>query len=734
MDKLNVSLINCFGIESLDHEFDFKENGKVVSIYARNGSMKTSFAKTFQLISEGKQKDIKDVLYDKKGTAKILVDGQPIQSNQVFAIKSFESAYESDITPLLIRGEIKEKLGEILKARSDLFKALEGSSGLKVKKTSGGKEVYELEPKLAEDFSYEKDSFLLSLDSISSSKPELECADIQYSDIFSPSVIKKIKDKKFQDGIKNYIKVSDEIYRSFGYLEKGHLTLPKLKDLKKELEKSGFFVKDNFLSLTGEGKVSDVQTLGATIATIENKVKETAEYKAIEDLLGDVGGRALKDIIETHPEIIEFLAESKLPALKKSLWRSYLQKHHELFDGLKEKFQVLSSLVDSVQIEETIWSQSLDIFKQRFFVPFEMSISNLKACVIGECVPQIEFTFEKGSDKKVLNRSGLEDIDVLSQGEKRALYLLNIIFDLEKLKIAGNECVLVIDDIADSFDYKNKYAIIEYLYDLAHEGKFYLLILTHNFDFHRTVTSRLGIKRINLFIVEPQNSSIILNVEKYQKHPIETWKTNPDEKQVLALIPFVRNLIEYGIDQNICGLGDDYLFLTALLHIKANTHLITYASLAPLLKTYLGVQSRPPSVTLADQVLGRIYAVCDGIQPNETDLENKIVLAMGIRLKAEEFMIAQLSGHSQQIKQSKKPNALSVSCVDYLTEVENSSNQTRMLLNGYEQFGLKDKREILNEVMIMTPEHIHINSFMYEPIMDMDIQELLRLYYRTKTL
>ena len=97
-------------------------------------------------------------------------------------------------------------------------------------------------------------------------------------------------------------------------------------------------------------------------------------------------------------------------------------------------------------------------------------------------------------------------------------------------------------------------------------------------------------------------------------------------------------------------------------------------------------------------------------------------------------MIAQLSGHSQQIKQSKKPNALSVSCVDYLTEVENSSNQTRMLLNGYEQFGLKDKREILNEVMIMTPEHIHINSFMYEPIMDMDIQELLRLYYRTKTL
>ncbi len=34
----------------------------------------------------------------------------------------------------------------------------------------------------------------------------------------------------------------------------------------------------------------------------------------------------------------------------------------------------------------------------------------------------------------------------------------------------------------------------------------------------------------------------------------------------------------------------------------------------------------------------------------------------------------------------------------------------------------------------MTPEHIHINSFMYEPLLDMDINELLSLYQRTKTL
>ena len=54
MNSLNIELTNCFGIDSLIHEFSF-EKGNVFSIYARNGLMKTSFAKTFQLIQKGKE-------------------------------------------------------------------------------------------------------------------------------------------------------------------------------------------------------------------------------------------------------------------------------------------------------------------------------------------------------------------------------------------------------------------------------------------------------------------------------------------------------------------------------------------------------------------------------------------------------------------------------------------------------------------------------------------------------
>ena len=47
---------------------------------------------------------------------------------------------------------------------------------------------------------------------------------------------------------------------------------------------------------------------------------------------------------------------------------------------------------------------------------------------------------------------------------------------------------------------------------------------------------------------------------------------------------------------------------------------------------------------------------------------------------------------------------------------------------------LKEKIKILEEVNIMTPENIHLNSFMYEPILDMDINELLNLYQKVKAL
>lgn len=733
MNKLNIELTNCFGIDSLNHEFDFGK-GNTFSIYARNGLMKTSFAKTFQLIQQGKKENISDAIFGEPGSAIVQIDGQDIEKKQVFVVKSYESSYESDISSLLIKGDIQTQLKDVFKVRTKLLKALEKDSGLKIKRTSLGKTVYELEPTIVKDFDFNEKDILSNLMELASYEPEIECSDIPYSVIFDDTVLKKIKDTKFQEGIRDFITSSDEIYSSFEYLEKGNLTLPKLKDLKKSLVKDAFFVKQNKVILSGQDAITNSEALEQHISNIETKIQQTPAYKAIENLLNDSKGIVLKDIIETNPEIIGFLALDKLQTLKKCLWGSYIRHNSILFEELCDKYNDFSEAIDALEIDDTPWKKALDIFNQRFTVPFMMNVVNLKGAIIGESVPQVEFSLKKGDTVKTIDRSKLEKLDTLSQGEKRALYLLNIIFDIEQIKNTGEETLLVIDDIADSFDYKNKYAIIEYLYELAQVSNIYMLILTHNFDFYRTVASRLSVNRSNRLIADYSNDVLKLEVEYYQDKPFKNWKNNPKEKDIFALLPFVRNLIEYGVDQNISHTGEDFLFLTSLLHEKQDSRRITFGDIEPLYKHYAGVTQFDASVGTDVVVLSKLYSVCDDITTFDTKLENKIVLSIGIRHKAEEYIIQQIHNYTGQLSWRKNKQNYRGTNVEFMNFVQNNGNQTRELFNGYKQFGDADKIKILNEVNIMTPEHIHVNSFMYEPILDMDIVELHRLYHTIKNL
>lgn len=56
MKQLNIDLENCFGIGKLNHQFDFEKSNTHL-VYAPNGTMKTSFAKTFELVSKDDPKN-----------------------------------------------------------------------------------------------------------------------------------------------------------------------------------------------------------------------------------------------------------------------------------------------------------------------------------------------------------------------------------------------------------------------------------------------------------------------------------------------------------------------------------------------------------------------------------------------------------------------------------------------------------------------------------------------------
>lgn len=156
----------------------------------------------------------------------------------------------------------------------------------------------------------------------------------------------------------------------------------------------------------------------------------------------------------------------------------------------------------------------MDIFNDRFNFPFELTIENQSDIILKEVnTPMVKFLPKKGEEK-----SENEIQDFLSSGEKRALYLLKILFNL---KVQENEFnnspsdssrkLLIFDDIADSFDYQNKYAIIEYLKEISEKDAFNMMILTHNFDFFRTVKQAIPSKT---YIAYKDSKSEEINLKK----------------------------------------------------------------------------------------------------------------------------------------------------------------------------------------------------------------------------
>ena len=109
----------------------------------------------------------------------------------------------------------------------------------------------------------------------------------------------------------------------------------------------------------------------------------------------------------------------------------------------------------------------------------------------------------------------------------------------------------------------------------------------------------------------------------------------------------------------------------------------------------------------------KIFSTCDSIMSDDIEgiqLEGKIVLSIGIRLKAEQLLISKIMDQ---------------------TYVENiQKHQTSKLIRKYSKQDDADTSilKIMNKVSLMTPENIHLNSFMFEPILDMSMHHLKSLY------
>ena len=265
-----------------------------------------------------------------------------------------------------------------------------------------------------------------------------------------------------------------------------------------------------------------------------------------------------------------------------------------------------------------------------------------------------------------------------------------------------------------SFDYKNKYAIIQYLKDISEDDNFRQVILTHNFDFFRTIQSRF-VSYNSCFMAARTEDGIEVNgAVGVQNIFVNDWKIHfgNEPRKRIASIPFMRNLVEFTKGKT----DPDYETLTSLLHIKEKTDTVPEADLFGIYQRIFGAAPDNTAQT-GGTILDLIYREADGClqDPDGANFENKIVLSIATRLRAEQYMLGRISDPAL-------PSAI-------------TGNQTTELLKRFRQ-GFPGDAAIptIDRVVLMTPENIHLNSFMYEPILDMSDEHLRKIYCDVKAL
>ncbi len=729
MNKLDIHLENCFGIRKFDCTFTFTKGKNTAMIYAPNGTMKTSFAKTMSIISKNdpKQRVYDQLFEDRSSISNVFTDDKPIDPINIFVVNAEDDNYDASAycSTFLASKELKQEYDKI-------YNELITAKNLFIKKLKSDSISSDCEEEIIKTFSEtERDSLFDCLLRIESNIHDgYTTYEFKYNNIFDKAGKVKIFLDKHQTELDEYLsRYASLLEKSSLYHKTGEHNFGTFQanQLHQSVSDGAFFGVNHKIVLS-DGTVVDTASVLSNImdrektklladeALKERFDKITKAIDANQDL------RYMKMELEKDHTLIAELAHYE--DFRKAFWMGHLCKKEmlsctkDLIALYKGKLEDLKKLVAVAQKENETWKNIIKLYQSRFHVPFEVSITNVEDVVLKEAVPNLQFNYICDGKLIPQDKSKLVN-NILSKGERRALFILQMLFEIEGRRYRDEDQLLIFDDVADSFDYQNKYAIIEYLNDLQKDpsAHYKSILLTHNFDFYRTVSSRLGIETLVYYATRDDSGCIELSIGYYRyRNPFDVIQQNTDKDMCyVCMIPFVRNLVEYHLGQD----SNEYKKLTNCLHVKDDTKTITDQEISLILQQYNGgkiwkhTESHKPIFNI---IMDAAQSVVDQAVHDAMQISAKVTLAIAIRLLAEDYMITELQKAHVAIK-------------------EISKNQESCLLRKCKENDVAIKNiNLLERVNVITPENIHINSFMYEPLVDMSIGTLIDLYKQCKTL
>ena len=609
-----------------------------------------------------------------------------------------------------LRKEYTTLYVEIDKAKIELLAA--------IKKQSKSRINFETE--ISSVFTRANNEFFIALVRIRKEihdQKEAPFSEVHYNKIFDDNIVRALETNDLKSLIEEYIQRYNELLSSSTYFRKGTFDYYNASQIAKNLAANGFFKASHTVNLNAENTALEIRTqkeLENVIAKEKKAIIKDAKLRKSFDAVANqldknAKLRSFKSYLMDNEALLSRL--DNVGKFKEDVLKSYIKVHENLYWNLIEKYDDAQKrrkkIEEEARKQQTDWERVIEIFNDRFFVPFKLEARNRVAVMLGQSAAvDLAFTYRDGAETAEIERTDL--LTVLSTGERKALYILNVIFEIERRKKDCQKTLVVIDDLADSFDYQNKYAIIQYLRDIGENDLFCQIIMTHNFDFFRTLESRF-VGYSNCLMASRSDAGIALTEAAGIRNIfVNDWKRHffDNSKKKIASIPFLRNLVEYTKGQE----DGRYQQLTSMLHWKTDSADLTVGDLDSI----FGDVCAPggPSPDTAKPIFDLIDEQASACLQADVGMnfENKIVLAIAIRVTAERYMLGKIDD------------------ANFAASI--SSNQTQELIRKFAKEFSNETLVVgtLNRVALMTPENIHLNSFMYEPIVDMSDDHLKKLY------
>lgn len=715
MDQVTIDLKNCYGIKSLRATMDFRKT-PVYAIYAPNGVMKSSLAQTFKDASNGKNSE--DRIFPTRKTSRKIADeaAKDIDSERILVVGPYDEQFgpTEKTATLLVDAKLKKEYDALHVAingnKETFLKA--------VRQQANSRRDFEQEISSAFTPSANKfDDAVARIKKLVQNQQETPFAKVEYDMIFNDQVTTVLGNKDVKGAVEDYVRRYNELLGASTFFKKGTFDYYNAGQIAKHLADNGFFEARHTVTLKATGKAQEINTQ----KELEDMIaQEKATMMADKDLRKKFDAVAKQ--LEKNTAVRDFCRylQSNEPLLsrmnnldqfKEDVLISYIKSNEPLYLEMMKTYESAEQRIKEIEAEaqkqRTQWEQVIAIFNDRFVVPFKLELRNRTAVMLGyEAMVDLGFTYVDGKDNAPVEKPKL--LQVLSTGERKALYILNVIFEVERRRKEGFQTLLVVDDIADSFDYQNKYAIIHYLKEISENGLFKLIIMTHNFDFFRTLEGRFVGYPYCLMASKNLNGITLAKAAGIKNIFVKDWKGHffDDPKKKIASIPFLRNLIEMTTGESDPAYGQ----LTSMLHWKSDMPTMTVAKLDAIYNAICRTSgtSADPAKLIYDLIMEQANA-CLGV-PAGLNLENKIVLAISIRIIAEKFMVTKIAD------------------AKFVAEI--TADQTQVLIDRFKTQFQNDASSIrvLDQVALMTPENIHVNAFMYEPIVDMSDDHLKKLY------